>query len=223
MGVHDGHRQRMIQRFMQNGLDGFQEHEILEMLLFYCIPRRNTNELAHELLNAFGNLSGVLNASPAELQIVSGVGENTAAFLKLLPEIVRIYYSQLQKEVRLDTTAARGNYLIPKFLSLREEVVMLLCLDAKSRLLSCIKIYEGSVNTAEVHTRKLLNVALKSNAACVVLAHNHPSGVALPSPEDISTTNHVRRVLQSAGIQLVDHIIVAGRDFVSLADCGACG
>ena len=223
MGLHDGHRQRLLQRFLREGLDGFDEHNILELLLFYAIPRKDTNELAHRLMDDFGSLAGVLDASAQELQQVEGVGENTAAFLKLLPELTRVYYSQKQQDLCLASTEQAGRFLLPRFIGRQEETVLLTCLDGKCRVLSCTVLHKGSLNSSEVNVRKLLTAALKHNAAAVILAHNHPGGVALPSPEDLDTTRRVRSVLEAMGVQLMDHIIVADGDYVSLADSGQLG
>ena len=223
MGLHDGHRQRLLQRFLREGLDGFDEHNILELLLFYAIPRKDTNELAHRLMDDFGSLAGVLDASAQELQQVEGVGENTAGFLKLLPELTRVYYSQKQQDLCLASTEQAGRFLLPRFIGRQEETVLLTCLDGKCRVLSCTVLHKGSLNSSEVNVRKLLTAALKHNAAAVILAHNHPGGVALPSPEDLDTTRRVRSVLEAMGVQLMDHIIVADGDYVSLADSGQLG
>ena len=210
MGLHDGHRQRLLQRFLREGLDGFDEHNILELLLFYAIPRKDTNELAHRLMDDFGSLAGVLDASAQELQQVEGVGENTAGFLKLLPDLC------------LASTEQAGRFLLPRYIGRQEETVLLTCLDGKCRVLSCTVLHKGSLNSSEVNVRKLLTAALKHNAAAVILAHNHPGGVALPSPEDLSTTARIKAALEAADIRLLDHIIVADHDFVSLADSGYC-
>lgn len=222
MGLHDGHRQRLLQRFLREGLDGFDEHNILELLLFYAIPRKDTNELAHRLMDDFGSLAGVLDASAQELQQVEGVGENTAGFLKLLPELTRVYYSQKQQDLCLASTEQAGRFLLPRFIGRQEETVLLTCLNGKCRVLSCTVLHKGSLNSSEVNVRKLLTAALKHNAAAVILAHNHPGGVALPSPEDLSTTARIKAALEAADIRLLDHIIVADHDFVSLADSGYC-
>lgn len=222
MGLHDGHRQRLLQRFLREGLDGFDEHNILELLLFYAIPRKDTNELAHRLMDDFGSLAGVLDASAQDLRQVEGIGENTAGFLKLLPELTRIYYSQKQQELCLDSTEKAGSFLLPRFIGRQEETVLLTCLDGKCRVLSCMVLHKGSLNSSEVNVRKLLSSALKHNAAAVILAHNHPGGVALPSPEDLSTTLRIKTALEAADIRLLDHIIVADHDYVSLADSGYC-
>ena len=190
MGLHDGHRQRLLQRFLREGLDGFDEHNILELLLFYAIPRKDTNELAHRLMDDFGSLAGVLDASAQDLCLAS--------------------------------TEQAGRFLLPRFIGRQEETVLLTCLDGKCRVLSCTVLHKGSLNSSEVNVRKLLTAALKHNAAAVILAHNHPGGVALPSPEDLSTTARIKAALEAADIRLLDHIIVADHDFVSLADSGYC-
>lgn len=220
MSVHDGHRQRMIQRFLHEGLDGFEEHQVLEMLLFYSIPRRDTNETAHQLIEAFGSLSGVLDAPYQELLNVPGVGANTAAMLKLLPALTRVYQSASVKDIRINSSAAAGEYLLPRFIGRRDEAVFLVCLDVKGQVLSCNLLHEGSVNSAEVNIRKIMSAVLKYNAANVILAHNHPGGVALPSDEDLATTQKIKKALAPMDVALVDHIIVAGGDYVSLADSG---
>lgn len=218
MGVHDGHRKRVVHRYLESGIDGMEPHQILELVLFYAIPRRDTNEIAHRLLKEFGSVSGVVDAPTDDLLKVEGIGENAAALLKLIPELTRYYYTELHTEICLNTAQKAGEYLIPRFIGWRDEVVYLVCLDAKCRAISCTLIYRGSVNSSEVNLRKAAAVALKYNASNVILAHNHPGGVALPSREDIQTTQRVREALRVIGVGLVDHIIVADDDFVSLRE-----
>ncbi len=223
MGVHDGHRQRLLRRFMEEGLDKFEPHNKLELLLFYAIPRRDTNEIAHRLLTTFGSFSAVLDAPIEELVKIEGIGTSAAAYLKLLGQTAQAYYTDLQADVCLDTTKKAGDYLLPRFLGRTQEVVFLVCLDQKCRVLNTAMIHEGSVHAAEVNVRKIIGMALKFNATGVILAHNHPGGVALPSPEDLATTRRIEQALEVVGIHLMDHIIIADRDFVSLADSGVVG
>lgn len=223
MGVHEGHRQRLIQRFLEEGLDSFEPHNKLELLLFYAVPRRDTNELAHRLLDAFGSFSGVLDAPYEELQKISGVGAGTAAYLKLLAQTTQAYCTDQMQELCLNSTAKAGAYLLPRYIGRRQETVFLVCLDSKCRVLNTTLLHEGSVNAAEVNVRKIVATALKYNAVGVILSHNHPGGVALPSGEDLSTTRRVGEALAVVGIRLMDHIIVADQDFVSLADTGSIG
>lgn len=218
MSTHDGHRQRMKKRFLKNGLNDFSEHEVLELLLFYCIPRRDTNEIAHNLCNQFGSFAKVLDASVQELIKVEGMGENAATFLSLIRETNRYYQiNRFDLNEALTTYDKCGDFLCPFFATEKNEAVYLLCLDAKCMVLSCEKIAEGSVNSTTVPARRVVQMALDKNATSVVLAHNHPSGIATPSDEDIQTTVKLAKTLGAVCVTLVDHIIVADDDYVSLA------
>ena len=221
MSIHDGHRQRLKERFLQGGLDNFTDVQVLELVLFYCIPRKDTNPIAHALLDHFGSLSQVLEASVEELQKVPGIGENTAVYLTMLTQVGRYYLvDRSQREVILPTIDKCGAYLVPYFFGRSTETVFLLCLDAKCKVLCCREIGQGSVNSAGISVRKIVEVALGANATTVVLAHNHPSGIALPSAEDIQTTRKVAAALQSVEVVLADHIVVADGDYVSMVQSG---
>lgn len=219
--VHQGHRQRLKDRFLKESLDHFEEHQVLELLLFYGIPQRDTNPIAHALLDRFGSLSRVLEASPEELEKIDYVGPNVSTLLKLVTEVARYYQVNcaMREEILL-TVDDCGKYLLPYFFGRQNETVFLLCLDAKCKVRCCELVGEGSVNSAGVPIRKIVEMALKSNASSVILAHNHPSGLALPSGEDIQTTRRVAAALDAVEIHLTDHIIVADDDFVSLAQSG---
>lgn len=218
MAMHDGHRQRMRQRYLRGGLEGFDDLAILEFLLQFAIPRRDTNPIAHALLDRYGSLAAVLEAPPADLQTVEGIGESAAVLLTLLPAVARRHMMQRADfgDV-LDTTAKCGAYLAPRFFGERDEVVWVLCLDAKLTVADCRMLARGGFNTVALSPRKLAEIALRCNAASVILAHNHPGGLAIPSREDKQTTDHLRRALAALGIELADHIIVAGGEFVSMA------
>ena len=221
MAIHDGHRQRLKERFSREGLDNFDELQVLELLLFYCIPRVDTNPLAHRLLDHFGSLSQVMEATEAELEKIPGMGHNAAIFLNLITAVGRYYLvNRSAQNTILGTTEQCGNYLIPYFYGRRNETVFLLCLDAKCKMLCCKEIGEGSVNSAGVPVRRIVETALGANATTVVLAHNHPSGLALPSSDDVQTTHRVASALDTVDIILADHIIVADDDFVSLVQSG---
>ena len=224
MGTHDGHRARMKARFVRCGLDNFDDHSVLELLLFYAVPRRDVNELAHALLDHFGTLDAVFEASCEDMMRVPGVGENVATLLTLIPQVGRRYQmAKRRQQTILRSSEDAGNYLVPLYLYERTEVVYLLCLDAKCKALCCVPVHRGSITVASISVRKIVQTALNQNAASVVLAHNHPSGYALPSQEDLDTTRTLQTALQSVGIVLADHIIVADDDYVSLADDGYLG
>ena len=221
MSRHDGHRQRLKNRFLTEGLDNFEPVQVLELLLFYCIPRIDTNPVAHRLMEHFGSLHQVLEASPEELKKVPGIGDSVATFLPLVTSAGRYYNVECAQDVKILTSLAQcGKYLIPKFFGRRNETVFLLCLDAKCKVLCCKEVGEGSVNSAAVPIRRIVEMALGANATSVVLAHNHPSGLAIPSDADILTTKRVAAALNVVEIQLADHIVVADDDFVSLAQSG---
>lgn len=221
MSIHDGHRGRLKERYKKEGLDSFDEHQVLELLLYYCIPRIDTNPVAHRLIERFGSLSNVLEAPKAELMKVSGIGEGAAAFLTLIHDTGRYYQvNRLSQAVILTTLDQCGEYLVPFFYGLRNETVYLLCLDAKCKVLCCKEVGEGSVNSAAIPIRRVVEMALGANATSVVIAHNHPSGVAVPSDEDVCTTRRLALALHAVEIQLVDHMVVADDDYVSMVQSG---
>ena len=220
MGVHDGHREKMRRRFLETGLDSFAEHEALELLLFYAIPRRDTNALAHRLLDHFGTLDAVLSAPVEELMRMDGIGENAAVLLKLAPRVVQKARLSANKEIIINSTEKAGEFLLERFRGEKNEVIYQLCLDRKGKLLTCRRLNEGGADSSELNIRRLVENALLVSASAVILSHNHPSGIALPSSEDYATTARVQTALEMVGVVLVDHIIVADDDFVSMADSG---
>lgn len=223
MSVHGGHRARVKERFLAEGLDSFTDIQVLELLLFYCMPRRDTNPIAHALLDHFGSLSQVLEASVEELCKVDGIGEHAAAFLKLIPQAGRYYLSDRSAQTKVLTTLEScAEYLTPRFVGRNVETVFLLCMDAKCKVLCCRKIAEGDVNSAGISPRKIVEIALGANASSVVLAHNHPGGLAIPSGEDILVTRQLAAALRAVEVKLVDHIIVADGDYVSIVQSGYC-
>lgn len=221
MSVHDGHRKRLRQRFMDEGLDHFSDIQVLELLLFYAIARQDTNPIAHRLLDHFGSLSQVLEAPVEELCKVEGVGENTAVYLRLVTQVGRWYQKDRAARVKmLPTLESCARYLQPYFFGQSVETVYLLCLDAKCKLLCCRKIAQGDVNSTDLSIRKIVETALSANASSVLLAHNHPGGMAIPSYEDIHTTQNVAAALQAVDVNFVDHLVICDDDYVSLMQSG---
>ncbi len=219
--IHKGHRERLKARFLQEGLDNFTDIQVLELLLFYAIARQDTNPIAHALLDRFGSLSRVLEADPEELKKVSGISDHTATLLTLVIDLCRYYQVNCAQQTEILTTLDDcANYLVPRFFGRTKETVYLLCLDAKCKVLCCKEIGEGSVNTTSISVRKVVETALSSNATTVVLAHNHPSGIAVPSNEDIQTTQRIAAALQAVEVYLADHIVVAEGDYVSMIQSG---
>ena len=218
MSIHDGHRSRLKERFQNQGLDGFTEVQVLELALFYCIPRKDTNPIAHALLEHFGGLSQVLEAPVEELKRIPGMGESSASFLHLITELGRYYMVHRSTQTSiLPTLEQCAEYLVPHFFGRRLETVFLLCLDAKCKVLCCKEVGQGGTNSTGISIRKIVETAIGVNASTVVLAHNHPSGLAVPSPEDIQTTRRIAQALQAVDIVLADHIVIADDDYVSIA------
>lgn len=221
MGIHDGHREKMRQRFMTGGLDAFADHEILELLLYYAIPRRDTNPIAHALMERYGSLPAVLAAPMEDLKRTEGIGESAAVLLHLVPQVCRrARLAQVGEDQVLNSSERAGAYLLECFDGESREVIYQLCLDRKGKLLACKRLGEGRVASADLDVRRLVENAILTGASAVILAHNHPSGVALPSDGDYTATMRVRAALNAIGIELADHIIVADGDFVSMADSG---
>jgi len=221
MGLHDGHRARKKSQFLEQGLDSFADHEVLELVLFYAIPRRDTNETAHLLMQQFGSLQGVLDADVEELQRIPGVGESAALLLKLIPAVCRRAGKPTALPVKPILRGEQaGEYFLHLMDGEKRERLYLMCLDAKGKVLSCRLAAQGGVNVTAVSVRQVVDLALRSGSSAVVLAHNHPSGVALPSRADQAMTRQVADALRPLGIRLLDHIVVADGDFVSMADSG---
>ena len=220
MSNNDGHRQRLKVRFEQEGLDHFKPYEVLELLLFYCIPRKDTKPTAKALIQRFGSVQAVLSASPGELKKIEGVGVGVISFFALLSQLQRYYHYSTEKPLILDDLDKCGDHFVDKFKNYRNEGVLLRCLDAKCKVLACHKVGEGSVNSAAVPIRRVVEMAMDSNATSVVLAHNHPSGLAFPSSEDCVTTKKLALALRAVEIELSDHIVVADDDYVSMRQSG---
>lgn len=221
MSTHEGHRERLRERFRRHGLDNFNDLNVLELLLFYVIPRQDTNALAHRLLDQFGGLAAVLEAAPEDLQKVEGVGEHTAWFLKLITQLDRRYLiSRAASVTQIKSSEDAGKVLVPKYRFAREEQVYLLSLDSRNRLIACDQVGQGSFAEVTVSLRVIVELALKRNAAAVILSHNHVNGFAIPSQADQETTRRAAEALTPVGVRLMDHLVVAGDDFVSFADSG---
>lgn len=220
--LHDKHRERVKRRFLEEGVESFTDHQLLELLLFYCIARRDTNPLAHRLINQFGSLTGVLSASYEELLAVEGVGENTAILLRLLSQIFFHYRSLLaDTNKRVNDIWELADYLRPFFFGARVEQVYMVCIDDLGRVLCCEHLNEGGANFAHIDTRDMVSVALRyKETTGVVLAHCHPMGNHQPSASDHMTTQQCQKVLCPLGIRLVDHLVFGGDGWSSMAHLG---
>ena len=222
--IHEGHRERLKRRFIKQDLDAFEEINALELILFFGIARKDTNLLAHKLLDRFGSFANVLEASYEELVGVDGIGENSATLIKLFNSVNR-YYSCRKDDMSniIVGLKAAGEFAVPLFIGMVDEIVYVICLDNKGKVGLVQKLSEGTKDSATVSARKIAEIALRNNAHKIIIAHNHPGGLALPSQDDITTTAEIEKALSIFNIKLMDHIVVADADYVSLAQSGLIG
>lgn len=221
MGVHDGHRKRVKEEFLKAGLEHMPPHRVMELLLFYSIPQGDVNELAHTLLDHFGSLSAVLEAPYEELIKIPGVGPHTASHLHLLVALARRYFTEKAELNPLkDPLDAIGQQMIARYLGYTEERLTLVCLDDKLKVLHFQFVKVGVEDAVQIQFRDLARIALDCHATQIILGHNHPNGIALPSRADKDTTLQLAEKFRELGIKLLDHYIVAGDDYVSMAQSG---
>lgn len=216
----EGHRQRMRERFYSEGIDSFQPHEALEMILYFTIPRKDTNPLAHKLIERFGSFHGVLEADKNDLSDF-GLTENTVALLKMLPAFLN-YYNQSRETGTpyLPDITSMGNLALSKIGTRPYEVFGMICMTAQRKYINFEIVEEGTVNNTSVSPRKVAECALRNKASSVVFVHNHPGGALTPSPDDRLMTNNLAAMLDSIGIRVADHIIVANGRFLSMCEQG---
>jgi DNA repair protein RadC len=215
--VHEGHRERMRNKYVNKGIEVFEQHEILEMLLFYAIPRKNTNDIAHRLLEACGSLSAVFDA-PIDILMQQGLSYNAAVLLHMIPDLSRAYQSdKFDIEEKIITDENIGKKMVHLFAGKNEECVYAFFLDAKGKEKYSGIISKGDASSAPLFSKDIVSIAARCKAVTVIIAHNHPSGVAFPSRADLEATADIADALDTIGIHLADHIIVADRDYISLS------
>lgn len=219
VNVHEGHRERMRARFREaDGFDGFSEHEIIEMLLFYACPRRNTNEIAHDLINKFGGIAGIVEAGYDDLTQVKYITENAATLFKMIPKFMPIYYNSKSSGTAYTNSQKLIELFEPYFVGLAHEVFRAAYFDNKLALIKNVALNSGAPSSSPVNIRKLVETALRENAAAVAIAHNHPKTSSKPSTADINTTQTIIGVLNSMSIDFLDHIIVGEDKTISMRD-----
>lgn len=206
--LHSGHRERMFMKYSDNGIDCFEDHEKLEILLYYLLPRVNTNELAHLLINRFGSLYGVINASSSDLKEVKGIGASAALKIHFLRDFFRYANQEKPKIIVLDSTEKVSNYCRSIFDFKTEEEMVALFLDSKTTLISRFDVKGYGPNGIQFNLNEFSRKAIESKCSGVVLAHSHINTPLLPSDSDIITTRKIANILAAVGIELIDHIIV---------------
>jgi len=219
--IHEGHRKRLKDKYLKVGLDSFDDHQILELLLFYCIPRKDTNEIAHKLIDKFGSLSSVFEANPYEISKVEGIGMSSAILISMVSQLSRRYlHDKARQKAKLNTVEAACSYVKELFVGRTNEVFYIICLDTQLNVIHSSLIFEGTVKEAVVYPRKVVQEVLLHNASGVIIAHNHPSGSLKPSAEDINTTQKIVNALHYVSVRVHDHIVVGNGETFSFAQNG---
>ena len=216
---HGGHRDRIKKKFLKNGMRVMEKHEILELMLFYSIPRHDTNPIAHELLRKFGSISALIDA-PVEVLKKERVSENTIVYLKMIPEICRLYMEE--KAERIDTLDMHSAIQImsAKLVGRTEEAVVLMLFNSARARVFCDIVSYGTVEACEMYSRKMMEIAVSNKATYALIAHNHPSGLLMPSKADIDTTNKLIRNFAMVGVTLEDHLIISDKGYFSFRETG---
>ncbi len=213
--MHENHRQRMRTRALSEGLSGFHDHELLEMLLYYAIPRIDTNETAHQMLEHFGSIKNIMEANADDFTDISGVGQSSALLFQLMIETCRRYLLDVYnvKGKRYTSLSSVASFFIPRFLGAEREELHVMLFNNRMNLISYQVVSQGAVNTTLVPMRYIVEKAYRKNASCAILAHNHPNGIAIPSQDDINITKEMVRMFDMMGIVLREHLVIAGLHF----------
>lgn len=217
VNIHQGHRQRVKNRFLEHGLDTFDDYQLLEILLFYAVPKKDTNEMAHMLINKFGSLCGVLRADYEELMEVKGIGENAASLIKFFQmfaqRFLREEFENDEERKSMDSTQNAKEYCQTLYLGETHESVYAVALDADLCVVKAKRLFTGTPDSVAISPRSIIEFVIKCKCNAVLLSHNHPNGSCLPSKTDYEVTKIIGKALNESNMLLVDHIIV-GRDGV---------
>ena len=211
---HTNHRKRLRKRFLNEGIDNFEDHNVLELLLFFSIPRRDTNEIAHALLEKFGSLSNVFTASVDQLCTVKGIGESSAVLIKMIPQIWKKFAVEnyLASNCIADIESS-GEYLTKLFIGAESEQCYMLIFNEKGKMTNTVEVDTGDVSSVYFSPRILMDIAVKYGASSFILSHNHLTGSTEPSTQDIMLTRRLCEVFDIMGIPMRAHIIVSGSEY----------
>jgi DNA repair protein RadC len=219
MSIHTGHRARFRKRYRTEGLEAFAEHEVLEFLLYYCYPQRNTNDIAHHMLKEFGSLHNLFEADVETLMARLGCSENIAVMLSLMPAIAHRYFkSKWSRDIVLNGAKTAGEYAMSLFFGHTSERFYVINVDARNRLINASLVSKGTLDESAIYPREVVKAAIHNHASAVILAHNHPGGTLKPSKSDLEVTRNIVVGLQFINVAVLDHIIVAGDTYYSFAE-----
>jgi len=213
------HRKRLRKRFEKSGAEAMHDYESLELLLTYVISRKDVKPLAKNLIARFGSLSGVIDASPRELESVQGIGPRSALLIPLIKELCTEYMAEkMRGRNLLSSPRAVVDFARMKLAALPHEDFMVIFLNVKNELIDYETIHEGTLDRAVVYPRKIVESALAHHAAGMILVHNHPSGHPEPSAEDKTITNSIAEACRTMDIRILDHVVVGGDGYFSFAE-----
>ena len=216
---HKGHRNKVRNRYYETGFNGMADHNVLEMLLFFGIPYKDTNEMAHELIARFGSFSGVLEADVKDLITVKGMTENAACLITMILPLYKRYMEDVSSQKpEFASKEELSMYIRSLFLDTNDERLYALAYDSSRHYIGYRNIGDGDICSSRADIRKLSAFVLECKATGIILAHNHPHGIALPSPEDIECTKYIYKILDALKVRLLDHIIVNESDYISMAE-----
>lgn len=217
-----GHRDRIRKKYLKNGIRTFQDYEILELLLTYAIPRKDTKNLAKTLLKKFKSIEKVLKADKAELLTIEGLGENTITFLKLIGDLPNIFYENTLKSsnIKIQNKENLIKYLRSCIGHEKIEKFFVLYLNNSNELIFCDEKFSGTIDRSAIYPREIYKDVIKHNAKSVIIAHNHPSGSLTPSKSDIDITRHISEGLKNFDANLIEHIIITNNSYFSFLEEG---
>lgn len=216
--LHENHRDRLKNKFLSGGADVLEDHEFIELLLFYALPRQNTNEIAHRLINEFGTLGEIFDADIENLMKIDGISKHTATMFKLMSVCVNKYVNDKNNIANAMLTPKNINtYIKNLFYGHTNEIAYAILLDKECIVKKVRKLSEGTVNAAPMYPREVVKLAVNERYPYMILAHNHPNGNAMPSQSDLQITKTIELALSFVEVRLVDHVIVSGEKVISLA------
>ena len=216
--LHEGHRAKVKERFLETGFSGFSEHQIVELMLFYVYAQADTNEIAHRLINHYGSLAGIFDASYDDL-IENGKLPARAAFLfKMVPALLTVYHDSKSHLQSYDNVEKLKKLFEPYFIGLDHEEFRVACFDSSLRLNACLLINKGTLTGSSVDMRGIVEAAIRSKATSIAIAHNHPKAQPLPSTDDLRVTNVIKSTMNTIGIKLLDHIIIGENKALSMRE-----
>lgn len=214
--MHKGHRQRLLKKYLENGIHSLEEHEVLEVLLFFAFSRCNTNEISHSLINKFGSISNVINTPVDEIKQIKGVGETSAVLLRFLGDFVDAYHINKDFAVKLDNIDDVISFCGECFPNGDTESCHFIMLDKRKYLTACMNMTECEFSSVSIDLRSVLMKAFNVNASFMIFVHNHPNGPAAASNSDVKATRDIANTLNSLGISVIDHIIIGSDGYFSM-------